>query len=150
MPKQITCGACGGSGLEELFGEMPVAFGTCTNCAGTGKTESRYVEPLTYETYITTAKSRAGAAKQPGGLIFPKDMPPVHKLADNGIDVIIDEAATRALYWGEDTKTIADCQLKFPNVGNFRGIPDQDADFSTGFDDKGKVSSPEEDQDTRI
>ncbi|AFU87945.1 hypothetical protein CcrColossus_gp075 [Caulobacter phage CcrColossus] len=152
MPKLITCSYCGGSGLEEFFGEMPVAFGTCTNCAGTGKTESRYVESLTYESYIADAKKRGASMKAPGSLIFPKDMPPIAKVADNGVDVVIDEAATRARYWGEDTKTIADCEAKFDIPMNFAGEPDISghADFSTGFDDEGKVSSPEEDQDTRI
>lgn len=124
MPKLITCSFCGGDGLEELFGEMPGSFGTCTNCAGTGKTESRSVEPFTYDTYIAEAKKRAATMKMPGAMVFPRSMQPIHKMADNGIDVIIDEAATRAHYWGEDTKSRLDCASKFAHAANFRGVPE--------------------------
>lgn len=122
MAKQITCWGCGGLGLEELFGEMPGAMGTCTTCGGSGKMSAQEFEPLTYETYIKEAKARGAAMKAPGSLIFPRNMPPIAKVADNGIDVVIDEAATRDRYWGEDTKTAADCALRFDNLGaNFSG-----------------------------
>lgn len=58
--------------------------------------------PQSYADYVAQAKSLGGKVGFPDAMIFPKDYPPVMRLADNQIDTVIDVAATIALYWGCD------------------------------------------------
>lgn len=44
------------------------------------------------------ALARAAAVGFPGCYAFEEHRPPVTKLAENGVDLVIDEVATEALY----------------------------------------------------
>lgn len=69
------------------------------------------------------ARSRAARLGFPNSFIFSAECPPIHKLAANGIDVVIDIEASESYYAG-DYKSAADCQTRFANLYNFRGEPE--------------------------
>jgi hypothetical protein len=51
---------------------------------------------------MQAAQRRAAGMRMPGAYAFTDDQPPVTKLADNGLDQIIDVAATEAKYAQEE------------------------------------------------
>lgn len=69
------------------------------------------------------ARSRAARLGFPSSFIFSPECPPIHKLAANGIDVVIDIEASESYYAG-DYKSAATCASRFSNIQNFRGEPE--------------------------